>query len=133
MNYNEDKTMINLQQKKRYEIGLINLFFMGRILVLNLVNLSIAQNELVKRRFRGTANLLYCIGLLRKPGSVMMHMPLGASVDSVIEDLLERFQLDELSLSEVQLCLKKYNPNMNYNTPAPNDLKSEIDLAESID
>lgn len=114
----ENKTMTNLQQRKRYEIGLINLFFLGRILVLNLVNLSITQRVLVKRKFHVAANLLYCIKLLRKPGSLMMHMPAGARADSIIEDLQKRFQLDELSLSEIHVCLKQNNPQKNYKTAA---------------
>ncbi|MHB1687991.1 MAG: NAD(P)-binding domain-containing protein [Ignavibacteriaceae bacterium] len=107
----------------QYEIGMVGLSFMGSILMLNMVDHDCAvagydkdrtkverlRKESVKRNFRGAANILNFIRLLRKPSSVMMLVPADAPVDSVIKDLLGHFQLDDFSLSEVQLCLKQYN------------------------
>lgn len=111
--------MTNIQLKQRYEIGMIDLFFMGRILVLNVVNHSFAAEgfnyqevltkEPAERNFRSVANIFYCIRLLRKPSSLMMIVPASAPADSVIKDLSEHFQLDDFSLAEVQLCLTRFN------------------------
>ncbi|MHB8336078.1 MAG: NAD(P)-binding domain-containing protein [Ignavibacteriaceae bacterium] len=115
----KEKLLTNIRLKQRYEIGVIDLFFMGRILVLNAVNHSFAAEgfdyqevltkESAERNFRSVANFLYCIRLLRKPSSLMMIVPASAPADSVIKDLSEHFQLDDFSLTEVQLSLTRFN------------------------
>ncbi|MHB8581392.1 MAG: hypothetical protein ACYDA4_16225 [Ignavibacteriaceae bacterium] len=111
--------MTNLQQKQRYEIGMIDLFFMGRILVLNLINLSLIaadykkdkplRKEIAERSNRTFANILDCIKLLCKPNSMMVFVPAGSPADSVIKNVSEHFKLDDFSLVEVQLCLTRFN------------------------
>jgi len=132
--------MTNTQPKQRYEIGMIDLFFMGRILVLNMINLRFAaggynkvqalHKEPAERNFRSAANILYCIRLLRKPNSLMMIVLASAPVDSVIKDLSEQFKLDDFSLAEVQLCLTRHNHKKNCETEASAELRSEINLTE---
>lgn len=124
--------MTNIQLKQRYEIGMIDLFFMGRILVLNMINQGFAtggnnkvqatHKEPAEHSLRSVANILNCIRLLRKPSSLMMIMPASAPVDSVIKELLEHFQLDDFSLTEVQVCLTQNNTKKNYKTAASIDL-----------
>ncbi|HUX46517.1 MAG TPA: NAD(P)-binding domain-containing protein [Desulfosporosinus sp.] len=111
--------MTNLQLKHRYEIGMIDLFFLGRILVLNMINLDFEaaaykknkplRQEIAERNFSSVDNFLDCIKLLRKPNSIMMIVPASAPADSVIKDLSERFQLDDFSITEIQLCLTRFN------------------------
>ncbi len=132
--------MTDIQPKRRYEIGMINLFFIGRILVLNMINhgftaggynkVQALHKEPAEHNFRSVVNILYCIRLLRKPSSLTMLVPASAPVDSVIKDLTEHFQLDDFSLAEVQLCLTKHNPKKKYETADSSELQSEIDLAE---
>ncbi len=133
--------MTNIQPKQRYEIGMIDLFFMGRILVLDMINhgftaggnnkVQSLDKEQAERNFRSAANILYCIRLLRKPSSLMMIVPASAQVESVIKDLTEQFKLDDYSLAEVQLCLTKHNPKKNYETAGSVELKSKVDLVKS--
>ena len=111
--------MTNKRPKQQYEIGMIDLSFMGRILVLNKVNHSYAAEgfnyqEVPHRKpaelnFRSADNFLDCLKQLRKPNSMMMFVPASATVYSVIEDLLKQFHLDNSSLAEVQLCLTRSN------------------------
>ena len=111
--------MTNKQPKQRYEIGMIDLLLMGRILVLNKVNhinaaegfnyQEVPHREPAELNFRSAANFLDCIRLLRKPNSMMMFVPARTPVYSVIEDLLKQFHLDNSSLAEVQLCLTRFN------------------------
>jgi 6-phosphogluconate dehydrogenase len=77
--------MTIIQPKQHYEIGLIDLFFMGRILVPNLVKHRfvvrgynegmVLRKESDERNFRSAANIIGCIRLLRKPSSMMMLCP----------------------------------------------------------
>ena len=104
--------MTNMRPKQRYEIGMLSLGFLGRILVLNMVSRSfvVAANNKIRmksaeRRFR---NVLDCIRLFRKPDSMTMFVPSGAPVESIIKNLSEQFKLDDLSLSAVQHCLAQY-------------------------
>ncbi|HUX46465.1 MAG TPA: hypothetical protein VMV58_00495 [Desulfosporosinus sp.] len=66
-----------------------------------------------ERNFRSVANNLYCIRLLRKQSSLMMNVPASAPTDSVIKDLSKQFQLDDFSLTEVQLCRHDSTPKIN--------------------
>jgi len=92
------------------EIGMIGLGVMGRNLVLNMADhdFSVAgfdrdqtkveslRKESAERNVRGATNIVDFIALLRKPRAVMMLVPAGAPVDSVIKDLLPHLDRDDL-------------------------------------
>ena len=100
-------------------MGMINLFFMGRILVLNLVDHGFVSAGYCKditlpkkssgHKIHSAADIIYCIKLFRKPNSIMMLVPAGAPAGAVINNLAEHFKLDDFSLAEVQLCLSRFN------------------------
>jgi 6-phosphogluconate dehydrogenase len=83
------------------EIGMIGLGVMGRNLLLNMADhgFSVAgydkdptkvealRKESGERKIRGAENIVDFVALLRKPRAVMMLVPAGAPVDSVIKDL----------------------------------------------
>ena len=93
--------MSDMQTQKGYEIGMVGLGVMGRNLVRNIADheFSVAvydkdptkvqalRKESAQRNIRGTASLPEFIALLRQPRAVMMLVPAGAPVDSVIKDL----------------------------------------------
>ena len=84
------------------EIGMIGLGVMGRNLMLNMADhgFSVAgydkdptkvealRKESGERKIRGAENIVDFVALLRKPRAVVMLVPAGAPVDSVIKDLL---------------------------------------------
>jgi 6-phosphogluconate dehydrogenase len=94
--------MTNALPQQRYEIGMIGLGVMGRNLLLNMADhgFSVAgydqdqskvealRKESADRDICGADNINDFIGLLRPPRAVMMLVPAGAPVDSVIKDLL---------------------------------------------
>ncbi len=100
--------MTNKQQ--RYEIGMVGLGVMGRNLVLNMADHGFAvagydkdqtkvealQKESAERNICGAANILDFIALLRKPRAIMMLVPAGAPVDSVVKDLLPHLDKGDL-------------------------------------
>jgi 6-phosphogluconate dehydrogenase len=102
--------MKNTQPQQRYEIGMVGLGVMGRNLVLNMADHGSAvagydkdqtkvaslQKESVERNICAAANVTDFIALLRKPRAIMMLVPAGAPVDSVIEDLLPHLDKDDL-------------------------------------
>ena len=83
------------------EIGMIGLGVMGRNLLLNMADhgFSVAgydkdptkvealRKESGERKIRGAENIVDFVAMLRKPRAVMMLVPAGAPVDSVIKDL----------------------------------------------
>jgi 6-phosphogluconate dehydrogenase len=94
--------MINKHRQQRYAIGMVGLGVMGRNLVLNMADHGCAvagydkdhakvealRKESAKRNIRGAANIIDFIALLRKPRAIMMLVPAGAPVDSVVKNLL---------------------------------------------
>jgi len=102
--------MTNKQPQQQYEIGMVGLGVMGRNLVLNMADhgFSVAgydkdatkvdalQKESVECNIRAAANLLDFIAPLRKPRAVMLLVPAGAPVDSVIKDLLPHLDKGDL-------------------------------------
>jgi 6-phosphogluconate dehydrogenase len=102
--------MANKQPEQRYEIGMVGLGVMGRNLVLNMADhgFSVAgydqdaakvealRQESKKRDVRGAADIKEFIALLRKPRAVMLLVPAGAPVDSVIKDLLPHLDKGDL-------------------------------------
>ena len=93
--------MTNEEPQQRYEIGMVGLGVMGRNLVLNMADHGCAvagydkdqttvealRKESGDRNIRGAATIGEFVALLRQPRAIMMLVPAGAPVDSVIEDL----------------------------------------------
>ena len=89
-------------KKQQCEIGMIGLGVMGRNFLLNMADhgfyvagydkdpakVAALNQEAKKRDAVGTENLKEFIALLRSPRAVMLLVPAGAPVDSVIKDLL---------------------------------------------
>jgi 6-phosphogluconate dehydrogenase len=102
--------MTNIQAQKQYEIGMVGLGVMGRNLLLNMADhkFSVAgydkdaakvealRQEGKDRAVRGATDVKEFIGLLRRPRAVMMLVPAGAPVDSVIKDLLPHLEKGDL-------------------------------------
>jgi 6-phosphogluconate dehydrogenase len=102
--------MTNKQPQQQYAIGMIGLGVMGRNLVLNMAGhgFSVAgydkdtsqvealRKESADREVSGAANIHDFVALLRKPRAVMMLVPAGAPVDSVIKDLLPHLDKGDL-------------------------------------
>ena len=102
--------MTNKQPQQQYEIGMVGLGVMGRNLVLNMADHSFSvagydkdaakveelRKESAERNIDGAANILDFIALLRKPRAIMMLVPAGAPVDSVIKDLLPHLDKGDL-------------------------------------
>ena len=94
--------MINKQPQQQYEIGMVGLGVMGRNFLLNMADhgrsvagydkdaakVAALRQEAENRDIRGAADIKRFIALLRKPRAIMMLVPAGAPVDSVIKDLL---------------------------------------------
>ena len=89
---------------------MVGLGVMGRNLLLNMADHGIPwrattrmpakvaalRQEAENRDIRGAADIKEFIALLRKPRAVMMLVPAGAPVDSVINDLLAHLQPGDL-------------------------------------
>ena len=89
-------------ETQRHEIGMIGLGVMGRNMLLNMADHGFAvagydndpgkvealQKESAGNNVHGVANIKDFIGLLRSPRAVMMLVPAGPPVDSVIGGLL---------------------------------------------
>ena len=102
--------MSDTQPQKRYEIGMVGLGVMGRNLVLNIADheFSVAgydkdptkiqalRTESAQRNIRGAESMPEFIALLRQPRAVMMLVPAGVPVDSVIKDLLPHLDKGDL-------------------------------------
>ena len=102
--------MRDTQSQQRYEIGMVGLGVMGRNLVLNMADhgFSVAGydkdrpksrrcgRKQPERKIRGAANIDEFIALLRKPRAIMMLVPAGPPVDSVIKDLLPHLDKGDL-------------------------------------
>jgi 6-phosphogluconate dehydrogenase len=100
--------MTNKQQ--RYEIGMVGLGVMGRNFLRNMADHGCAvagydkdqtkvaalRKESAERNIRSAANILDFIALLRKPRAIMMLVPAGAPVDSVVKDLLPHLDKGDL-------------------------------------
>jgi 6-phosphogluconate dehydrogenase len=94
--------MTDKQGHLQYAIGMVGLGVMGRNLLLNMADhgFSVAgydknaakvetlRQESMDRDVRGVADIKGFMGLLRQPRTVMMLVPAGPPVDSVISDLL---------------------------------------------
>jgi 6-phosphogluconate dehydrogenase len=95
---------------QQFEIGMVGLGVMGRNLLLNMADhghsvtgydkdtakVAALRQEAETRDIRGAADIKEFIALLRKPCAVMMLVPAGPPVDSVINDLLAHLQPGDL-------------------------------------
>jgi 6-phosphogluconate dehydrogenase len=102
--------MTNQQPQQQYEIGMVGLGVMGRNLVLNMADhgflaagydknsnqVGALKKESAERNICAAADIKEFIALLRKPRAIMMLVPAGAPVDSVIKDLLPHLEKDDL-------------------------------------
>jgi 6-phosphogluconate dehydrogenase len=102
--------MRNTQPQQQYAIGMVGLGVMGRNFLLNMADrgFSVAgfdkdpstvkalRQESEERDVRGAEDIKEFIGLLRKPRAVMLLVPAGAPVDSVIKDLLPHLDKGDL-------------------------------------
>jgi 6-phosphogluconate dehydrogenase len=90
------------RQPQQFEIGMVGLGVMGRNLVLNMADhghsvagydndatkVAALRQETENRGIRATGDIREFIALLRKQRSIMLLVPAGAPVDSVIKDVL---------------------------------------------
>src|SRR5664280_2421550 len=95
---------------QQLEVGMVGLGVMGRNLLLNMsyhghsvagydkdaAKVAALRQEAENRDIRGAADIKKFIGLLRKSRAVMMLVPAGPPVDSVIHDLLAHLQPGDL-------------------------------------
>ncbi len=98
------------KQTQQCEIGMVGLGVMGRNFALNMADhgFSVAGydkdtakikalgEEAEKRDIRGATDIEEFISLLRLPRAVMMLVPAGPPVDSVIKDLLPHLEKGDL-------------------------------------
>jgi 6-phosphogluconate dehydrogenase len=102
--------MTHKQPQQLYEIGMVGLGVMWRNLVLNMADhgfpvagydkdptkVEALREESAARSIRGAAPILDFIALLRRPRAIMMLVPAGAPVDSVIKGLLPHLDKGDL-------------------------------------
>jgi 6-phosphogluconate dehydrogenase len=89
-----------------HEIGMIGLGVMGRNMLLNMADhgfpvagydkdpgkVEALQEESTGKDMHAVANIRNFIGLLRRPRAIMVLVPAGPPVDSVIGDLLPHLE-----------------------------------------
>ena len=102
--------MNNEPTPSTYEIGMVGLGVMGRNLALNMADHGFAvagydkdpakvaelQKESGERTIRAASNTAEFIALLRQPRAIMLLVPAGAAVDSVIQELVPHLGRDDL-------------------------------------
>jgi len=106
----EAKNMTNKQSQQPCEIGMVGLGVMGRNFLLNMADhgllvagydkdqdkIEALSQEAENRDIRGTLAIKEFVAQLRRPRAVMLLVPAGAPVDSVINDLLGHLQQGDL-------------------------------------
>jgi sorbitol-specific phosphotransferase system component IIBC len=112
-NGSKGKTMTNIQSQQHYEIGMVGLGVVGRNLLLNMADRGFStagfdedhakvealREESKDRAVSGTTDMKKFIALLGKPRAVMMLVPAGDPVDSVIKDLLPHLDKGDLLIT----------------------------------
>ncbi|HEY1220531.1 MAG: NADP-dependent phosphogluconate dehydrogenase [Bryobacteraceae bacterium] len=102
--------MSNNQPQQQYAIGMVGLGVMGRNLVLNMAGhgftvagydkdratVEALRRESTDRDVRGAEGIQELAGLLHQPRAVMLLVPAGPPVDSVIADLLPHLEKGDL-------------------------------------
>ncbi|MCC7202210.1 MAG: NADP-dependent phosphogluconate dehydrogenase [Nitrospirae bacterium] len=108
---------------QNYEIGLIGLGVMGRNMLLNMADhgfqvagydkdplkVEALRQESKERDICGAANIREFIALLHRPRTLMMFVPAGAPVDSVINDLFPYLQKGDLIIDAGNSYFKDTN------------------------
>jgi 6-phosphogluconate dehydrogenase len=107
----------------RHELGMIGLGVMGRNMLLNMADhgfpvvgydkdasqVEALQKEAAANDIHAVANIWDFIGLLRRPRAVMMLVPAGPPVDSVIGDLLPLLEEGDLIIDAGNSYFKDTN------------------------
>ncbi len=120
--------MTREQTQHQYEIGMVGLGVMGRNFVLNIadhgfsvagydkdpVKVESLRKESAERAVQGVTNMLDFIAMLRKPRAIMMLVPAGAPVDSVIKDLLPHLDKDDLIIDAGNSYFKDTDIRVSY-------------------
>jgi 6-phosphogluconate dehydrogenase len=115
--------MENKNLRHQYEIGMVGLGVMGRNLLLNMadngfsvagydndpVKVEALKKEIEKRDIHCTGNLLDFISNLRLPHAVILLVPAGAPVDSVINEMSVHLQRDDLIIDSGNSYFKDTN------------------------
>ena len=110
-------------ETERHEIGMIGLGVMGRNMLLNMADhgflgagydkehgkVDTLQKESAEHDIHSVANIKDFIGLLRRPRAVMMLVPAGPPVDSVIADLLPHLEKGDLIIDAGNSYFKDTN------------------------
>jgi 6-phosphogluconate dehydrogenase len=110
-------------ETQRHEIGMIGLGVMGRNMLLNMADhgfpvagydkdagkVEALQKESAGSDIHGVTNIKDFIGLLRRPRAVMMLVPAGPPVDSVIADLLPYLEKGDLIIDAGNSYFKDTN------------------------
>ena len=105
---------------QQLEIGMLGLRVMGRNRLLNMADhghsvtgydkdaakVAALTQEAENRDICGAADIKEFIALLRKPRAVMLLVPAGPPVDSVINDLLAHLQPGDLIIDAGNSCFK---------------------------
>jgi 6-phosphogluconate dehydrogenase len=108
---------------QHYEIGMVGLGVMGRNLLLNMSDhgfsvvgcdkdpekVAILRQDSGERDIRGVETIKELAGLLRKPRAVMMLVPAGPPVDSVINDLVPHVEEGDLIIDAGNSYFKDTN------------------------
>jgi 6-phosphogluconate dehydrogenase len=115
--------MTNKQPQQQYAIGMIGLGVMGRNMLLNMADhgFSVAgydkdpgkvealRQESTEHDICGAENIKDFLELLRKPRAVMLLVPAGPPVDSVISDLLPHLEKGDLIIDAGNSYFKDTN------------------------
>jgi 6-phosphogluconate dehydrogenase len=110
-------------ETERHEIGMIGLGVMGRNMLLNMADhgfpvagydkdpgkVEALQKESAEHDIHSVANIGDFIGLLRRPRAIMMLVPAGPPVDSVIADLLPHLETGDLIIDAGNSYFKDTN------------------------
>ena len=110
-------------ETERHEIGMIGLGVMGRNMLLNMADhgfpvagydkdpgkVEALQKESAEHDIHSAANIKDFIGLLRRPRAIMMLVPAGPPVDSVIADLSPHLERGDLIIDAGNSYFKDTN------------------------
>jgi 6-phosphogluconate dehydrogenase len=115
--------MTNNQPRQQYEIGMVGLGVMGRNFVLNMAGhgftvagydkdqakVEALRQESKERDVRGAESIQEFAALLHQPRAVMLLVPAGPPVDSVIADLLPHLEKGDLIIDAGNSYFKDTN------------------------
>jgi len=115
--------MTNQKSQQQYAIGMVGLGVMGRNIVLNMADqgftvagydkdqatVEALRQESTDRDIRGAESIREFAGLLHQPRAVMLLVPAGPPVDSVIADLLPQLEKGDLIIDAGNSYFKDTN------------------------